>query len=55
MFSDELTYTVVPCADKVVVCVLMGGGTPDKHGAPKVVFQYVFEVKLPTQWFRVFT
>ena len=44
---------MVPCVHTVVVCVDGGGGTPDKHGAPKVVFQYFFEVNLPTQWFRV--
>ena len=31
------------------------GGTPDKHGASKVVFQYFFEVNLLTQWFGVHT
>ena len=52
MFSGKLTYTVVPCAHTVVVCVVVGGD-PDKHGAPKVVFQWFFEVNLPTRWFRV--
>ena len=26
LFSGELTYTVVPCAHTVVVCVVVGGG-----------------------------
>ena len=35
----ELTHIVVPDAHKVVVFVLKGEETPDKHGALKVVFQ----------------
>ena len=31
---------MVSCAHTVVVCV-DGGGTPDKHGALKVLFQYL--------------
>ena len=39
--TGELTHTVVSYAHTVVVCVVKGrGGTPDKHGALKVVFQY---------------
>ena len=39
--SFELIHTVVSCAHTVVVYVEGGGGggTPDKHGALKVVFQ----------------
>ena len=39
--TGKLTHTVVPYAHTVVVCVPKGGGggTPDKHGALKVVFQ----------------
>ena len=37
--TGELTHTVVPYAHTVVVCVVKGGGTPDKHGTLKVVFQ----------------
>ena len=42
-FSDEITHTVVPCSDigelTHTVVVMLGGGTPGKHGALKVVFQ----------------
>ena len=33
--------------------VVGGGGTPDKHGALKVVFQLFSGEYLFTQWFRV--
>ena len=42
MFSGELTDTVVPCTNTVVVCIDEGGGIPDKHGAQKVVLQVRF-------------
>ena len=35
--------------------VVGGGGTPDKHGALKVVFQLFSGEYLFTQWFRVST
>ena len=37
--TGELTQTVVPYAHPVVVSVVKGRGTFDKHGALKLVFQ----------------
>ena len=43
VFTGELTHTVVPYAQTVVVCVLKrGGGTPDKHGALESCFPVGF-------------
>ena len=36
----ELTHTVVGDAHTVIVCIVKGGGDPDKHGSIKIVFQW---------------